>query len=132
MSEPVHIIFEGKRIVDMESFYDEAGEKLTLNLGWKPGRNLDAFNDLLRGGFGRFETGSPVKLTWKDHAQSREGLGKAATLIYMDEMLQRCHPANREWILEDIEALRRGEGPVLFDQILSIIRGHEHITLELA
>lgn len=132
MSEPVHIIFEGKSILGMDTFYNEAADKLTLNLGWKPGRNLDAFNDLLRGGFGVFEPNQEVRLTWKDHALSREALGKAATLIYMEEMLQRCHPANREWIREDIEALRRGEGPVLFDQVLQIIRGHDHIELKLA
>ena len=39
------------------------------------GRNLNAFNDLLRGGFGVFEVGEEVELVWRSSARSREILG---------------------------------------------------------
>ncbi len=36
----------------MEGFYDEIDRVLTKDLDWKTGHNLNALNDLLRGGFG--------------------------------------------------------------------------------
>ena len=39
----------------MAGFYDEVEQVFTCGLDWKIGRNLDAFNDILRGGFGRHE-----------------------------------------------------------------------------
>jgi RNAse (barnase) inhibitor barstar len=49
------IIIEGKNFSDLGSFYDEIDRVLTNDLDWKTGHNLDAFNDLLRGGFGVYE-----------------------------------------------------------------------------
>ncbi|EPR65316.1 barstar family protein [Cyclobacterium qasimii] len=40
---------------DLDEFYDEIKTKLTKNLEFKIGRNLDAFNDVLAGGFGVFD-----------------------------------------------------------------------------
>lgn len=48
---------------------------LTKNLDWKTGHNLDAFNDLLRGGFGVYEYEEPVKIIWTSFTQSRESVG---------------------------------------------------------
>ncbi|MGO9833444.1 MAG: barstar family protein [Polyangiaceae bacterium] len=39
----------------IEGFYDEIGRKVFDDTSW--GRNLDAFNDVLRGGFGTPEEG---------------------------------------------------------------------------
>lgn len=39
-------------------------EVFTCGLDWKIGRNLDAFNDILRGGFGRHEYGQPIRIQW--------------------------------------------------------------------
>ena len=45
-------ILDGNNFTDMEGFYNEINKLLTKNLHWKTGHNLNAFNDLLRGGFG--------------------------------------------------------------------------------
>ena len=41
---------DGARFEDLQGFYDEVSRKLIPGDSW--GRNLDAFNDVLRGGFG--------------------------------------------------------------------------------
>lgn len=41
---------DGSRFHTLEEFYDEIGTALIHGSPW--GRNLDAFNDILRGGFG--------------------------------------------------------------------------------
>ena len=43
-------LLDGNNFSDMEGFYDEIDKLLTKNLQWKTGHNLNAFNDLLRGG----------------------------------------------------------------------------------
>ena len=46
---------DGRRFSNMAGFYDEVERVFTSGLDWKIGRNLNAFNDILRGGFGRHE-----------------------------------------------------------------------------
>ena len=58
------ITINGDNFSDLESFYDEIDRVLTKDLDWETVHNLDAFNDLLRGGFGVYEYEEPIKLTW--------------------------------------------------------------------
>jgi hypothetical protein len=51
MDETV-IYINGNNFSGMEGFYDEIDRVLTKDLDWKTGHNLNALNDLLRGGFG--------------------------------------------------------------------------------
>ena len=53
------------------------------------GRNLDAFNDVLRGGFGTPEGG--FTLRWKNHATSRRRLGQVQFNVLVD--IIRIHRA---------------------------------------
>ena len=46
---------DGRRFSNMAGFYDEVERVLTFGLDRKIGRNLNAFNDILRGGFWRHE-----------------------------------------------------------------------------
>lgn len=55
---------DGRRFSNMAGFYDEVEQVFTCGLDWKIGRNLDAFNDILRGGFGRHEYGQPIRIQW--------------------------------------------------------------------
>ena len=64
----IQIHLDGNVIHDLESFYDEADRKLTVD--FKSGHNLDAFNDLLRGGFGRFDYGQEIDLYWTQFKKS--------------------------------------------------------------
>ncbi len=70
------ITINGDNFSDLETFYDEIDRVLTKDLDWQTGHNLDAFNDLLRGGFGVYEYEEPVKLVWTNFSHSTKTLGK--------------------------------------------------------
>jgi RNAse (barnase) inhibitor barstar len=55
-------IIDGSHFSTMKGFYDEVERVFTFGLNWKIGRNLDAFNDILRGGFGRHDLGEPIHI----------------------------------------------------------------------
>ena len=50
---------DGTRFHTLEEFFDEIGTVLIPGSEW--GRNLDAFNDILRGGFGTPEGGFTIR-----------------------------------------------------------------------
>jgi RNAse (barnase) inhibitor barstar len=85
------IIINGDKFSDLESFYDEIDQVLTKDLDWQTGHNLDAFNDLLRGGFGVYEHGEPVKIVWTNFAKSREKLGNEITDILLEIINNQEH-----------------------------------------
>jgi len=68
---------DGNNFSDMPGFYNEVEKVLTKDLNWKIGRNLNAFNDVLWGGFGRFENEESIILIWKNSEKSRKELGVA-------------------------------------------------------
>lgn len=110
---------DGRNFDSLEGFYDEVGK----SLGTSPwGRNLDAFNDILRGGFGTPDGG--FVLRWVSSEVSRAALGYEATTKYLERKLQRCHRDNVAQVSEELDAARRGEGQTLFDILLEIIRDH--------
>jgi hypothetical protein len=65
------------------------------------GRNLDAFNDILRGGFGTPSDGFTID--WKDHALSRQRLGYCETVRHLKIRLATCHPASRAKVADELE-----------------------------
>jgi RNAse (barnase) inhibitor barstar len=69
------IIINGDNFSDLESFYDEIDRVLTKDLDWQTGHNLNAFNDLLRGGFGVYEYEEPAKIVWTKFSESKKTLG---------------------------------------------------------
>ena len=111
---------DGARIHDLAGFYDEVERVLIPGAAW--GRNLDAFNDILRGGFGTPDAG--FVLRWRDAGAARRALGYPATVRYLQDKLHRCHPSNRADVEADLAAASRGEGPTLFDVVIEIIRAH--------
>jgi RNAse (barnase) inhibitor barstar len=70
MAKEVYEI-DGCDFRDLKEFYDEISRVLIPGVEW--GRNLDAFNDILRGGFGTPHFG--FVLRWKNSAVSRQRLG---------------------------------------------------------
>ncbi|MFS8098726.1 barnase inhibitor [Lentzea alba] len=112
-------------VVDGDLFSDFGGfarefSKLLDDHVWK--ESLDAFNDILRGGFGTPERGWIFR--WLNSDRSREALGYEATLKRLERMLVTCHPTNREHVQARIDSARRAEGPTLFDEIVEIIQIH--------
>lgn len=69
-------IIDGRRFSNMAGFYNEVEQVFTCGLNWKIGRNLNAFNDILRGGFGQHEYGEPIHIKWIAYQKSVRDLGK--------------------------------------------------------
>lgn len=65
-------VIDGTRFHDLDGFYDEISEQLLPETYW--GRNLDAFNDILRGNFGPLDECDFV-LIWKNSEESKVRLG---------------------------------------------------------
>ena len=126
------IELDGSAFDDLDGFHDEVERKLTKGLDWRPAHNLNAFNDLLYGGFGVHEYYESVQLIWRDSARSRKVLGWPATEAYLSSKLKTCHPQNRPEVKEDLAAARRREGQTLYELICKIIREHDCITFEEA
>ena len=57
-------ILNGSKMTSMDEFYDEIQKQLCPGFK-KMGRNLNAFNDILRGGFGTFELGESIILEFQ-------------------------------------------------------------------
>lgn len=55
---------DGLRFHTLDEFFNEVSAVLIPGSDW--GRNLDAFNDILRGGFGTPEGGFTIQ--WRNHA----------------------------------------------------------------
>ncbi|MBI2900842.1 MAG: barstar family protein [Planctomycetes bacterium] len=119
LAKPV-LVIDGSRFDDLEGFYDEVARQLVPDATW--GRNLDAFNDILRGGFGTPEGG--FVLHWKNAARSRRVLGHAETAAWLRQGMSRIHPSNvPEWEARLARALV-GKGETLFDILVAIVRVH--------
>ncbi len=104
---------------------------MTRDLGWSIGRNLNAFNDVLRGGFGVHEYEEPIKLIWLDKKENKINLGWDETIKYLYSKLKTCHPSNIEFVKSDLELAKQHAGETLFELIIAIIKNHNHIELEL-
>lgn len=68
------IFIDGNNFSTLEGFYSEIDNILTKGLDWTTGHNLNAFNDILRGGFGVHEYEEPIKLIWQHSDKSKMDL----------------------------------------------------------
>jgi RNAse (barnase) inhibitor barstar len=110
---------DGERFSTLEEFYDEIDRAMNL-APW--GHNLNAFNDILRGGFGT--PGEGFAIRWKNHKISKERLGYPETVRQLEIRLERCHPANRETVAEYLRDAEKQRDQTVFDWLVDIIRKH--------
>ena len=80
----VEITIDGNNFNNLDEFYSEIDKLLTRDLNWKTGHNFDAFNDLLRGGFGVHEDGEEVIVKWINYKKSKKDLGNETPLILLE------------------------------------------------
>jgi len=113
-------IIEGFRIVSLETFFDEITRVVVPGSSW--GHNLDAIDDILRGGFGTPDEG--IILKWSHSRFSKEKLGYAETVRQLEIRLKQCHPANRDSLRQELSQARAGVGPTVFDWLIEIIAHH--------
>ncbi|MET9604136.1 barstar family protein [Streptomyces sp. NPDC006512] len=114
----VTYVLDGSRVGTLEDFWRVAGE--SIGCGGYFGRNLDAFADCLRGGFGTPDDGD-FAIEWRDHERSRRNLGHAETARQLELVLARCHPTNRAGVGVRLAEARAGRGPTAFDWLVEII-----------
>src|SRR5690348_4215366 len=112
-------LIDGERFSTLEEFYSEIDRVMQFS-PW--GHNLDAFNDILRGGFRTPEGGFVIR--WVNHNTSRHKLGYEETIRQLERGLERCHPSNRASVMEYVDEARRQVGPTVFDWLVEIIRRH--------
>jgi RNAse (barnase) inhibitor barstar len=123
-------VIEGNLIHDIPSFYAEINRVFMADEDWKLGNSLDAFNDLLYGGFGAIKSNEPVELVWKNMEFSRQALGFETTKRYYEEKLLSGSPFNKEYFREKLDALINGKGQTFFDILMEIIAGHPNIIIQ--
>lgn len=123
------ITIDGANIHDIPSFYAEINRVFMAGEDWMLGQSLDAFNDMLHGGFGAIDHGEPVRLVWRDFERSRVVLGVEATRTYLKNKLARPQTFNAEVIRKQLDALNAGTGQTYFDILIEIIGEHANIEL---
>ena len=116
----VEYVLDGSRIGSLEQFYDEIGRVLIPDSEW--GRNLDAFDDILWGGFGTPEEGFIIR--WSQSALSKESLGYPETVRRLEVRLDCCHPSHCESVARQLADASQGVGPTVFDWLVEIIQRH--------
>ena len=73
----VEFALDGATMRTISDVYDQVGDRLIPGRSW--GRNLDAFADVLRGGFGTPDSGCTI--TWRDAGSARDHLGGVFTTL---------------------------------------------------
>jgi len=89
MPKPI-IEIDGSRFKTLDDFWEEISACLIPGARW--GRNFDAFNDILRGGFGTPEGG--FRLKWLNFQISRRNLSYPETIGWLENKAQSCHQSN--------------------------------------
>jgi hypothetical protein len=119
----------GDRIASLDDFWVAIGEAINGPGGYF-GKNLDAFIDCLRGGFGTPEAGT-YAIRWLSSEQSRATLGYPETARQLKIRLARCHPRNRPQVSAELEDAEHERGPTVFDWLVDIINLEPSAKLEL-
>ena len=113
------LVVDGTRFGDLDGFAREFS-RLLSGYTWRG--NLDALDDVLRGGYGTPADGWTLR--WTSSETSRAALGHPETARRLERILPGVDPSNRAAFTARLDAARRGEGPTLFDEIVAIVRDH--------
>ena len=123
------IIINGQNIHDIPSFYVEVNRVFMQNESWKLGESLDAFDDLLYGGFGTINSNEAVELVWTNCTLSKTALGFETTKAYYQTKLEPGSPFNKKHFTDKLAELEAGKGQTYFDIVIEIIASHTNISL---
>lgn len=83
------------------------------------------------GGFGEIEVEEEYTIIWRNSDKSKNDLGYEETIIKLNENLERCHPSNKKYVLQEIKDAKMNKSPTIFDSIKEIILDNENVTLIL-
>ena len=126
---PQTLSLDGHRIDGIATFYDEVNRVFMAGEDWALGHSLDAFNDMLYGGYGALADEGPVTLVWTAFARSRQVLGADATRAWLQAKLEPPGRYDTARIQRELDALGAGTGPTFFELVLEILATHPRITL---
>jgi RNAse (barnase) inhibitor barstar len=118
MDKPKFIL-NGNEFKTLEEFYDEISRVFSLPSWW--GRNLDAFNDVLRSDF-MPEQGYII--IWKNSQLSKQFLGYEETGKQLTKRLEKSHLDNVLSIQAQLDEAKQRIGPTVFDWLIEIIQDH--------
>lgn len=121
----------GSNFQDIEGFYEELNRLVMQEENWKLGASLDAFNDLLYGGFGVIKDYDELEINWLNSEKSKGDLGVEMTKSYYQQKLKHPETYNSEFVQEKLEELEAGNGQTYFEILLEIISEHPKIELNL-
>ncbi|MDP0499977.1 MAG: barstar family protein [Verrucomicrobiota bacterium JB022] len=114
------LTIDGNDFDTLEGFFDVVSRDVIPGVSW--GRNLNAFNDILRGGFGTPDEG--FVLRWVNSARSVERLGYPETVRQLQQGLESCYPRNFSILENELAMAESGVGPTIFDWLVEIIHRH--------
>ena len=123
------IIIEGKNIQDIPSFYKEINRVFMQNEDWELGESLDAFDDLLFGGFGMLKGMPNIQLIWNNSTLCSHTLGYDTTRAYYLKKLAPGTPFSKSYHQRKLTELEAGNGQTYFQIIQNIISDHPNINL---
>ncbi|OIK13757.1 barstar family protein [Bacillus sp. MUM 13] len=121
-------IIDGEKFSDFKGFCKEFSSAVLFGK-YEWNESLDAFNDILRGGFGDIEFGEEYTIIWRNSVKSKRDLGYGETIIKLSERLKNCHPTNKENVTQEIKNAKMNKGPTIFDWIEEIILDNSNVTL---
>jgi len=124
------LTIDGNTIHDIPSFYDEINRVFMSGEDWALGPSLDAFSDMLRGGYGAVSGDEPVILRWMAMDKNRSDLGFEVTHAFYTSKLDRPETFNAKTIAGRLAALEAGTGPTYFEIVLEIIAAQPNIELQ--
>ncbi len=116
----IRFTLDGTAFRTLEEFAAHFSLQVLNGYEWQG--NLDAFNDILRGGFGTPDDG--FEIVWLHSDESRKQLGYLETVRQLELRLSRCHPDNRSAVTAELHAARSGRGSTVFDWIVELLRIH--------
>ncbi|GAB4044741.1 barstar family protein [Spirosoma jeollabukense] len=120
---------DGNSINDIASFYEEINRVFMIGECWVMADSLDAFNDVLYGGYGVLQGTQSVELVWHHIDHSRKALGYQTTRAYYLGKLRPGSPYNKKLFAEKLEALESGMGEMYFDSVMAILAEHPSIRV---
>ncbi len=121
----------GQHIRDIPSFYAEINRVFMAGETWTLGESLDAFNDLLYGGYGAIVGREAATIVWHGFDGSKTALGYETTRAFLRNKLERPDLYNMRLIRDQLDALEQGRGETYIDIVMAIIADHANITVEL-
>lgn len=74
----------GNKFKSKKGFYNYIEALFTAGLSWEIGRNLDAFVDVLEGGFGKHGHGEAIEVVWINFKKSEERLDRR----FLDKVIE--------------------------------------------